>query len=93
MDELYEAWDFQQKFGGPTRPAAASGTENGQEADCPPQFKTFVPGKSRVPKRAPPIDTTPNGRWYNSDFSSGGPLPYVRYMVTLDVIRCINLQR
>ena len=27
----------------------------------PPQFKTFVPGKTRVPKRPPPADASANG--------------------------------
>lgn len=64
VDELYEAWDFQRKFGGSARPAAADGTDRGQDTDRPPQFKTFVPGKTRVPKRVPPADAAPNGHRY-----------------------------
>ena len=58
MDELYEAWEFQKKFGGSARPAAA--TDPAAEMDRPPQFKTFVPGKTRVPKR-PPVNAGTNG--------------------------------
>ncbi len=59
VDELYEAWDFQKKFGGSARPAAAA--DPAAELDRPPQFKTFVPGKTRVPKRPPPADASANG--------------------------------
>ncbi len=64
MEELYEAWDFQRKFGGSARPAAATATDSGEDADRPPHFKSFVPGKSRVPKRALPADAPPNGQKY-----------------------------
>ena len=58
VDELYEAWDFQKKFGGSARPAAAA--DPAAELDRPPQFKTFVPGKTHVPKK-PPADSGTNG--------------------------------
>jgi len=60
VDELHEAWDFQTKFGGSARPAAAA--DPASEADRPPQFKTFVPGKTRVPKRALPDAAANNHR-------------------------------
>ena len=58
VDELYEAWEFQNKFGGSARPAAAG--DPAAELDRPPRFQTFVPGKTRVPKR-PPADNGANG--------------------------------
>ena len=58
VDELYEAWEFQNKFGGSARPAAAA--DPAAELDRPPRFQTFVPGKTRVPKR-PPAQPGANG--------------------------------
>ena len=58
VEELFEGWEFQRKFGGSARPAPAAGAA--AELDRPPQFKTFVPGKTRVPKR-PPADIRTNG--------------------------------
>lgn len=58
VDELYEAWEFQNRFGGSARPAAAA--DPAAELDRPPQFKTFVPGKTRVRKRLP-ADPGTNG--------------------------------
>ena len=59
MEELYEAWDFQRKFGGGAR--AAPEPADAAEGEKPPQFKTFVPGKTRVPKRVTaPAEAAPN---------------------------------
>ena len=59
VEELYEAWDFQRRFGSGVRPAAEPA--DAAEGDKPPQFKTFVPGKTRVPKRAlAPAEVAPN---------------------------------
>ena len=58
VDELYEAWEFQNRFGSSARPAAAA--DAAAELDRPPQFKMFVPGKTRVPKRLP-ADAGTNG--------------------------------
>ena len=49
MEELYEAWNFQRKFGSSTR--TATEPADAVDGEKPPQFKTFVPGKTRVPKR------------------------------------------
>ena len=58
VEELYEAWDFQRRFGGSTR--AATEPADAAEGERPPQFKTFVPGKTRVPRRAsPPAEIVP----------------------------------
>ena len=59
MEELYEAWDFQRKFGGSTRTAAEPA--DAVDGEKPPQFKSFVPGKTRVPKRVTaPAELAPN---------------------------------
>ena len=50
MEELYEAWEFQRKYGaGAARPAAdAAGAA---DSERPPPFQTYVPGKTRAPRR------------------------------------------
>ena len=59
VEELYEAWDFQRKFGSSTR--TATEPADAVDGDKPPQFKTFVPGKTRVPKRViAPAESAPN---------------------------------
>lgn len=50
MEELYEAWEFQRKYGaGAARPAAETGTS--ADLEQPPPFQTFIPGKTRAPRR------------------------------------------
>ena len=48
VEELYEAWEFQRKYR-----AGAARLEAGTSADLeqPPPFQTFVPGKTRAPRR------------------------------------------
>ncbi len=50
VEELYEAWEFQRKYGdGAARPAAdAAGAP---DSERPPPFQTYVPGKTRAPRR------------------------------------------
>ncbi|KAK9902700.1 hypothetical protein WJX75_003222 [Coccomyxa subellipsoidea] len=50
VEELYEAWEFQRKYGaGAARPAAEAGSS--ADLEQPPPFQTFVPGKTRAPRR------------------------------------------
>lgn len=59
MEELYKAWDFQRKFGSSTR--AAVEPADAADGEKPPQFKAFVPGKTRVPRKKPaPAEVAPN---------------------------------
>ncbi|CAL8466403.1 g5939 [Coccomyxa elongata] len=47
--ELQEAWEFQRKFGaGAARSAEAT---DAAAAERPPPFQTFIPGKTRAPRR------------------------------------------
>lgn len=47
MEELYEAWEFQQKYGA----RAARSADAAAADEQPPPFQTFIPGKTCVPRR------------------------------------------
>ena len=49
MEVLAEAWEFQRKYGSIERPAASA-----EDADRPPPFRHYVPGRShRQPRQQP----------------------------------------
>jgi hypothetical protein len=58
VDELYEAWDFQRKYG--TSAARAADGDSAEASERPPPFKAFIPTKTRM-ARSPATPSTEPG--------------------------------